>query len=85
MEMDKLQELIARGAISELKVRTEPYQAADGHPALALIIGFGINPAVVAPDEVWTTACRTLVSTASGIAGVDRAILEVDLVRESRH
>lgn len=83
--MDKLQELIARGIISELKVRTEPYQGADGHQALALVIRFGVNAAIVAPEEVWTTACRTLVSTASGVAGVDRAVLEIDLAKEVRH
>ncbi|HVV93962.1 MAG TPA: hypothetical protein VHD15_11125 [Hyphomicrobiales bacterium] len=83
--MDKLQGLIQRGMISELKVRTEPYQGADGHQALALVIRFGIAAASVAPDEIWTTACQTLVSTASGVAGVDRAILEIDLVKESRH
>jgi hypothetical protein len=83
--MDKLEELIQSGMINELKVRTEPYQGSDGHQALALVIRFGINAATVPPDEVWATACRSLVSTASGVAGVDRAVLEIDLVKESRH
>jgi hypothetical protein len=83
--MDKLQELIARGMISELKVRTEPYQGADGHQALALVIRFGVASAAPTPDEVWTAACQTLVSTASGVAGVDRAVLEIELAKESRH
>jgi hypothetical protein len=83
--MDNLSELMARGIISELKVRTEPYERAQGQQSLALIIRFGVKTDEATPDEVWATACRTLLSTASGVAGVDRAVLEIELTPEIRH
>jgi hypothetical protein len=83
--MDKLNELMSRGVISQLKVRTEPYLAEGGHQALALIIRFGVNTQIATPDEVWATACKTLMSTATGVDGVDRAVLEIEMTSESRH
>jgi hypothetical protein len=83
--MDDLNELLSRGIISELKVRTEPYMREEGQQALALIIRFGVRPEIATPDEVWAMACKTLMSTASGVAGVDRAVLEIELTPEARH
>jgi len=83
--MDDLNDLMSRGVITELKVRTEPYQRDEGSQALALVIRFGVRPEVATPDEVWAMACKTLMSTASGVAGVDRAVLEIELVPSSRH